>query len=90
MNPWKDHDTQFVAVVALRYCHGRQSYAPGLVCDWVKRHWKNIDPRTRGLMMRDLRGELARCRRSGSTLGADFDHRDWVAFLTWMEEHEND
>ena len=87
--PWDDYKTQFVAVAAIRYCHGRCSYAPSLVCEWVRQSWAHLDAKTRDVLIRDTQGALDDARRAGSNLGYDVHHRGWVEFLNWMEGHQN-
>lgn len=82
----KDQDTWFMALVAMRYCIGRRSYAPSLCAGWIKRHWLVIPTQTRAMMRRDLADECGRADRTGSRemLGDACDELTWRDLLEWM------
>ena len=67
--PWNDYKTQFVAVAAVRYCYGRASYAPSLVCEWVRQYWPHLDAKTRANLIRDTHEALDDANRAGEPLG---------------------
>lgn len=81
-----DPDFGFVSVVAMRYSLGRQTYAPGLVTDFIKRYWSLLNESTKGVLLRDLTDEID----SGRSLGSDFDAVLWVEFKHWLKEHQKD
>jgi len=41
-------------VNAMRYCVGRNTYAVDEFIEMCKRHWSNLQDRTRGVLMKDL------------------------------------
>jgi hypothetical protein len=77
--------TSFMLLCAMRYCMGRRSYAVRSCCDYLRAHWREIDPRTRATMRRDLDDELRRYRELGATMGDDFDERAWASLLAFMD-----
>lgn len=98
----KDSDTWFLALVAMRYCIGRRSYAPSLCAHWIMRHWPIMPSQTRAMMRRDLGSEIrqaeshmaytksARCEMLGDTC----DEMAWRDLHAWMlarpaEEYAN-
>ena len=85
-----DPDFGFAVIAAVRYCIGRQSYAPGLIQGFVKRYWDMIDEKTRVVLLRDITEELGFAERAGTKLGADFDHRGWVVYRDWLRERMED
>jgi hypothetical protein len=82
----KDQDTWFLALVAMRYCIGRRSYAPSLCAQWIKRHWPIIPTQTRAMMRRDLADECGRADHTGNKgmLGDACDELTWRDLLEWM------
>lgn len=42
-----------LAICAIRYCHGRETYMPGLVREKVRPHIKEITDRDLGVMIAD-------------------------------------
>jgi len=81
------NDTWFCALVAVRYCMGRASYAPSLVQDWVKGFWSIIPHATRCMILRDVTEELERSERCNLLLGDKMDHEGWVMFRMWLKEN---
>lgn len=81
-----DADTGFIIIAATRYAIGRQTYAPSLVVDWIKRHWKIINDTDKQTMFRDLNTEIERHEKSPTHgyLGADFDAVMWIKFKDWV------
>ena len=82
----KDADTWFIALIALRYCIGRRTYAPSLCSGWIKRHWSIIPPLNRALMRRDLGGEISRAGGIPNYLGDSCDAQVWNELYNWMLE----
>uniref|UniRef100_A0A6H1ZUB4 Uncharacterized protein n=2 Tax=viral metagenome TaxID=1070528 RepID=A0A6H1ZUB4_9ZZZZ len=79
-----------IALFALRYCIGSSSYAPGVMCDWVKRHWRRMPEDDREIMMREVSGQIARAdaRGNDTLLGAWSDIQvKWRELDKWMKEH---
>lgn len=48
-----DQWTCFMATCAVRYCHGRASYAPSAAMDWCRDHWHRLTPNGRFCIVRD-------------------------------------
>ena len=42
-----------MAIFAVRYCHGRASYAPSVAMDWCRDHWHRLTPNDRFCIVRD-------------------------------------
>jgi len=81
-----DRDTGFIILAAMRYAIGRCTYAPSLVCDWIRRHWDKIDDQTRNLLRRDLGEAVEHAERHGDDyLGMECDAQTWREMLSWME-----
>lgn len=55
LNTW---DFSTLAICAVRYCLGRQSYMPVLVCRIMKKHMDEIDPSSLIVLQRDVREYL--------------------------------
>lgn len=55
LNTW---DFSTLAICAVRYCLGRQSYMPTLVCRIMKKHMDEIDPSSLIVLQRDVREYL--------------------------------
>lgn len=82
-----DHDTWFMVLVAIRYCIGRRSYAPGLATEWVKRYWNLIPLSSKHLLLRDVSEEVSREKNTKGWLGDDCDRATWVNFEEWLRAH---
>lgn len=74
-------DTGTIAVCALRYCVGRQTYMPSLVIDWVKANWEDLLVSDRQIIYRDLDQAI----KSGRDLGGDCDRKTWFDFYDWLK-----
>lgn len=83
-------DTGFVIGSAVRYNLGRMSVGPGLVQDWIKRHWSWILFETRKMIVRDVKEAIEDHEAGRISIGMDVDYQMWKAFLLWMLEHENE
>lgn len=81
-----DNDTWFVLCMGVRYAIGRQSYAVGLTCDFVRNHWDEIPPRWRALIFKDVHEEIERADRGDSLLGMAMDDEEWRKLDAWMQE----
>lgn len=46
-------DFSILAICAIRYCHGRQTYMPGLVRDIIKPHLQDISDKDLNVMIND-------------------------------------
>lgn len=72
-------DDDFGALVncAVRYCLGRCTYMPSLICDYLKPRLPLLNAKTIGCMERDI--------RSASFYGDECDRATWTAFLSAVE-----
>ena len=72
-----------MAIAAVRYCLGRQTYIVSDCRDWLIEQWPNIKPSARAVIQRDIEESFARddeSREAGNSyrpLGMDWDREDW-------------
>lgn len=72
-----------MAIAAVRYCLGRQTYIVGDCAAWLIAAWPHISESARKTIRRDVdeefaRDDEARLRNAAhKPLGADFDRVDW-------------
>lgn len=72
-----------MAVYAVRYCLGRQTYAVGECVEWLLNVWPALAPRTQQQIRRDIEREFARddddraAGRSPCALGSLVDRLEW-------------
>ena len=91
MSPLNFGRGDLMATAAVRYCLGRRSYIVGDCADWLIQQWRNIDPRARVIIDRDIREAVARddqARQEGSKnppLGMDMDRADWMRVLAMID-----
>ena len=75
---------QLMAIAAVRYCLGRQSYFVGDCVDWLEQAWATLTPETKVIIKRDIEEAFAldeRARAEGAgykPLGMDCDRQQWV------------
>lgn len=72
IDPTSD-DFGSVILCAIRYCLGRRTYMPNLVCNYVRPLLPYLDERAIGCMERDIR----ECK----DYGMDFDRKMWTSLL---------
>ena len=81
------HIPAFLIINAVRYTIGRQSYAVGEICMWLKDNWEDIDPNVRRIIHRDIDDELKHEKRYNqirnndepfSFFGQDIDRKRWM------------
>ena len=72
-------DDDFGALVncAVRYCLGRCTYMPSLICDYLKPRLSLLNAKTIGCMERDI--------RAASFYGGGCDRATWTAFLAVIQ-----
>lgn len=81
------------AVCSVRYALGRSTYVVGDVAALVRALWPSLDPRTRSVVLRDLReaierDDVARVGARASALfplGMDCDRAVWLALYSDLE-----
>lgn len=91
---YEDEDIGTIAVCAVRYALGRETYMPSLVQGFVKRHPEIVDENTRAVMIRDINeadritehklpnGDTLRIDGLGSTT---IDRPGWLDFRAWLQ-----
>ena len=72
----EDPETGTILICALRYCVGRQTYMPGLVIDWAKRHWEELKPNDQN----PIKKEVEEIFESDRYLGDRCDIETWLNF----------
>lgn len=89
-----DKDIGTIAICAVRYAIGRQTYMPGLVQDFVMRHPEIVDARVKDVMLRDINdadhirdykredGTILRLDGLGDTR---IDRPGWERFREWLK-----
>ena len=89
-----DKDAGTIAICAVRYALGRETYMPGLVQDFVMRHPEIVDKRVKSVMLEDIRiaDRFVKYGRSdGSEMVVDglgdtkIDRPGWLKFREWLE-----
>lgn len=90
----QDKDTGTIAICAVRYALGRQTYMPDIVQKWVMRHPEIVDASVKEVMLRDIsdadhineykREDVSVLRLDG--LGdTRIDRPGWLKFKAWLE-----
>ena len=89
-----DEDLGTIAICAVRYALGRQTYMPGLVQDFVMRHPEIVDKRVKSVMLEDIRA-ADRLVKYGLSNGGEMtvdglgdtkiDRPGWMKFKEWLE-----
>lgn len=89
-------EMESMAICAIRYCIGRQSYIVGSGIEWA-REWGAKSAHVRDVIRHDLRDLVGKCeRRDTSTeggsgvpwLGAKHDEKEWRAVLADLDAME--
>lgn len=78
--PWGQSD--LMAVCAVDYCLGRQTYIVGMCADWLEENWCKFSPKACDLIQRRVeeafsKDDEARVTGGRFALGSDCDRRDW-------------
>ena len=74
-------DFENLAVCALRYCMGRQTYMPSLVRSAIRPHLQSLDNSTIATMIRDCEEQ----RKTGNWGGEKIDKPKWEAWRVELE-----
>ena len=78
-----NEDFATLAICAIRYCHGRQTYMPGLVRGIIRPHLKELEDRDLAVMLDDCEFQ--------ATMKLYGDERiDKPGWLKWREELEEE
>jgi len=83
----EDCDTDFIILAGIRYGIGRASYAPSLICDWIKNHWYELSDNLRSQIERDIKSEIEvwfnmREMPYGDSCNASV----WKNLIAWMDD----
>lgn len=93
-----DYDISTIAICAVRYALGRETYMPGLVQEFVMRHPDMVTENARSVMIRDINeadkiseytlsdGKTMKVDGLGSTT---IDRPGWIKFRAWLESLGN-
>lgn len=74
---------QLMAIAAVRYCLGRQSYIVGDCVDWMEQVWPSLYPETQTVIKRDIEEAFRRDDddridgREHKAMGMDCDRAQW-------------
>ncbi len=80
------NDFGSLCIYALRYCNGRQTYAPGAVISIVTSNLKEITDRDLGVMISDCEYQRYMDRYGDSKI----DKPMWVAFESRLKKERED
>ena len=89
-----DKDLGTIAICAVRYALGRQSYMSGIVQDFVMRYPEIVDARVKNAMLNDIM-TADRIVKYGLSDGSEMtvdglgdsriDRPGWIRFKEWLE-----
>lgn len=92
-----DEDLGTIAICAIRYALGRQTYMPGIVQKFVMRHPEIVDKRVKKVILADI-GSADRITKYGRPDGSEMvidglgdtkiDRPGWIRFKEWLENLE--
>ena len=78
-----DPDLTFIVVVGIRYCMGRNTYAPAIANDVIRMYWHQLDGRHRDLIHKEVKEYVARIRLPFAI--EDMNTDVWTELLSWIE-----
>ena len=81
---YPDEDMERMAICAIRYTIGRQSYIVSDGQRWAL-EWGKKSNWVRSVIVRDLQEEVRRCELGYPSLGSDYDEEGWRAVLKTLE-----
>lgn len=76
------HDFGTLAICAIRYCQGRQTYMPSLVQEIIKSHIDMVDDKDLHVMIEDCEFQ-ERCNLYGDER---IDKPDWLRWKEFLSE----
>lgn len=80
------YDMWTLLISSVRYAMWRQTSVVSDVCSCVRRHYKALEDWQVAQIAREIREELERASKTEKgTLGADCDHKDWIALAEFLE-----
>lgn len=75
-----NEDFGTLCICALRYCHGRQTYMPGLVQEIVSAHFEDLNPKALTVIAND-----ERFQKDMEMWGDNCDKINWQIFYRSLE-----
>lgn len=94
-----DADIGTIAICAVRYAIGRQTYMPGIVQGFVRRHPDIVDGRVKEVLLRDLdeADKIREYKRDDGTVmrldgfgDTKIDRPGWERFREWLKGIETE
>ena len=83
----EDRDTDFIILAGIRYGIGRASYAPSLICNWIKNHWNELSDNLKSQIKRDIKSEIEVWFNMRETPYGDICNASvWKSLITWLDE----
>ena len=84
-----DPDLMFLIVSGLRYCMGRNTYAPLIAQEVIHNYWSQIDEYHKDILRKDVEEYVDRMRRAsaGPFAFADTNKDLWISLHDWMKEN---
>lgn len=74
----RDWHFGMICICAIRYALGRRTYIVGVVCDYIRAKFDDIETSDLLVMIRDI--------KEASDLGDDCDEADWTKLRDAMEQ----
>ena len=84
MNIYND-DFGTLAICAIRYCQGRQTYMPKLVQGIVKSHISEISNKDLQVLINDCESQAM----WGGNYGSDYDKQNWLEYRDFLIAEQN-
>jgi len=82
-----DRDTDFIILAGIRYGIGRASYAPSLICDWIKNHWDEFSDNLKSQIKRDIKSEIEVWFNMRELLYGDSCNASvWKSLIAWLDD----
>lgn len=78
-----DQDLMFLIVSGIRYCIGRNAYAPSIANDVIRMYWHQLDGRHRDLIHRDVKEHVDKISLPFAI--EDMNKDVWTELLSWIE-----
>jgi hypothetical protein len=78
----EDDNDQLMAMSAVDYCLGRQTYMVGVAEEWIQAHWDQFSGNTQYCMLRDICHALDRGNAGDKRIDAPI----WQGLANWMAQ----
>lgn len=79
-----NEDFGTLAVCAIRYCHGRQTYMPSLVQGIVREHIAEISNKDLQVLINDCESQA-----QWNDYGSDYDKENWLKYRDMLIAEQN-